>query len=183
MDEMINHLTSAARPTAALVRDLREEELPLPTPCAEYDVRGLLTHMEWVAETFETMAARQPRPEQGEYAGDFPDRIERTLTAWSKPQAWEGETPFGMPMAAAAHLLLIDLVVHGWDLARATGRPYAQDAGAVEEALGFAEQMAPMGRAQGAFADEVVVRADAPALDRLLGLTGRDPGWTAPITD
>ncbi|MEU7892026.1 TIGR03086 family metal-binding protein [Nonomuraea sp. NPDC049152] len=178
MDDMLKHLTSASRSTVALVRDLSEEELALPTPCADFDVRRLLAHLEWVAEMFESMAAKGPRPEQGEYTGDFPERMGRALAAWSEPEAWEGESSVGMPMATTAHLLLVDLIVHGWDLAAATGRPYQQDEQAVEKALAFTEQMAPMGRAKGAFGRQVEVPGDAAALDRLLGVTGRDPAWT-----
>ncbi|MFE3453804.1 TIGR03086 family metal-binding protein [Nonomuraea sp. NPDC059194] len=178
MDDMLKHLTSASQPTVALVRDLGEEELALPTPCADYDVRRLLAHLEWVAETFEAMADKAPRPEQGDYTGDFPERMGRTLTAWTEPGAWEGESPYGMPMSATVNLLLVDLIVHGWDLAAATGRPYRQDEEAVEKALAFTERMAPMGREKGAFGEEVEVPGDAPALDRLLGVTGRNPAWT-----
>ncbi|MFD1933469.1 TIGR03086 family metal-binding protein [Nonomuraea mangrovi] len=178
MDDMLKDLTSASLPTVALVRDLSEEELALPTPCAAFDVRGLLTHLEWVAETFESMAAKGPRPEQGEYTGDFPERMGRTLTAWSEPAAWEGESSIGMPVAATVNLLLVDLIVHGWDLAAATGRSYQPDGQAVERALAFTRQMAPMGRERGAFGDEVEVPGDATDLDRLLGVTGRDPAWT-----
>ncbi|NUO55283.1 MAG: TIGR03086 family protein, partial [Hamadaea sp.] len=154
-------------------------QLGLATPCSEFDVKGLLNHLEWVAEMFESVGRGGPRSEQGPYAGDFPDRAERMLAAWSRPEAWEGTSAAmgGLPMTSLAHMWLVDMVVHGWDLARATDQPYEPDADAVARALDFTDQMAEMGRQRGAFGPEVPVPADAPAFDRLLGLIGRDPSW------
>jgi uncharacterized protein (TIGR03086 family) len=72
--------------------------------------------------------------------------------------------------------------VHGWDLAVATGRPYTPDPAAVGVCIDYAHQFAaaaPEAR-DSIYGPEVPVPADAPALDRLLGLTGRDPHWTPP---
>jgi uncharacterized protein (TIGR03086 family) len=69
--------------------------------------------------------------------------------------------------------------VHGWDLARATGQPWSPPVAAAEESLAFAPGMLTSDY-QGdgkAFAPRVPVPDTAPPLDRLLGLSGRDPGW------
>ena len=94
------------------------------------------------------------------------------------------ETPTG-PMALQDHIDGVasgDLVVHGWDLARATGQDDTMDPDEVAQMLPFAEGMPPEMRTPGAFGPGVVVfgpivelPADAPAQDRLLGLMGRDP--------
>lgn len=168
----------ATEQTADLVRAVGQERLGDPTPCAEFDVRGLINHLEWVAELFESLAEGGPRVEQGPYAGDFPERAGRTLAAWEKPRAWEGMSPaMGMPMTTLAHMFLVDMVVHRWDLARAVGEPYGPDVEAVARALGFTERMVEMGRKRGAFGPPVAVPEDAPPFDRLLGAIGRDPGW------
>ena len=68
--------------------------------------------------------------------------------------------------------------MHGWDLARATGQPYAPDDSVVLAALGFASGFEPPTEAgAGPFGPPVPVPSSAPALDRLAGATGRDPGW------
>jgi uncharacterized protein (TIGR03086 family) len=92
-------------------------------------------------------------------------------------------TPFGtrVPGSAAKHIRLVELLTHGWDLARATGQPWSPPAAAAEESLIFAPGMLTADY-QGdgkAFGPRVPVPGAAPPLDRLLGLSGRDPGWMA----
>jgi uncharacterized protein (TIGR03086 family) len=179
MEDMMPLMTHATERTAGLVRAIRQEQLGLPTPCAKFDVKDLINHLEWLAEMFESLARKGPRTEQGAYAGDFPERAERMLAAWSRPEAWEGISPaMGLPMPALAHMYLVDIVVHGWDLARATGQEYEPDPEAVSRALHFTDQMVEMGRQRGAFGPPVPVPVDAPPFDRLLGVIGRDPSWT-----
>lgn len=172
-------MTRATQRTAELARGVRQEQLGSATPCAEFDVKGLLNHLEWVAEMFESVGRGGERPEQGPYAGDFPDRAGRMLATWSRPEAWEGTSPAmgGLPMTVLAHMWLVDMVVHGWDLARATDQPYEPEPEAVTRALAFTDQMVEMGRSRGAFGPPVPVPSDAPAFDRLLGVIGRDPSW------
>ncbi|NUP64218.1 MAG: TIGR03086 family protein, partial [Nonomuraea sp.] len=172
-------MTRATERTTGLVRGVREEQLGRATPCAEFDVKGLLNHLEWVAEMFESVGRGGPRTEQGSYAGDFPERAERMLAAWSRPEAWEGTSPAmgDLPMTTVAHLWLVDMVVHGWDLARGTEQAYEPEPEAVSRALVFTGRMVEMGRQRGAFGPPVPVPDDAPPFDRLLGLIGRDPSW------
>lgn len=171
-------MTRATERTAGLVRAVRGDQLGLSTPCAKFDVKDLINHLEWVAEMFESLARKGPNVDQGPYAGDFPERAERTLAAWSRPDAWEGTSPaMGLPMTALAHMYLVDLVVHGWDLARATGQEYEPDLGAVSRALRFTEQMVETGRQHGIFGPPVPVPDEAPVFDRLLGVIGRNPAW------
>ncbi len=173
-------MTRATERTASLVRAVRQEQLGFSTPCAKFDVKDLINHLEWVAEMFESLARKGPSVEQGPYAGDFPERAEGTLAAWSRPEAWEGTSPaMGLPMTVLGHMYLVDMVVHGWDLARATGQEYEPDAEAVSRALQFTDQMVEMGRQRGAFGPPVAVPGDASLFDRLLGVIGRDPAWTA----
>jgi uncharacterized protein (TIGR03086 family) len=79
-----------------------------------------------------------------------------------------------------------DLVIHGWDLARATGQEHQLDPEEVERMWPEAQEMDERMRTPGAFGPGIVVfgpvvdvPADAPISDRLLGLLGRDPYWVA----
>jgi uncharacterized protein (TIGR03086 family) len=72
-----------------------------------------------------------------------------------------------------------EVVVHGWDVAVATGHDFACDEELLQVAYGFAQAAAardPNGT-PGLFGPPVAVPDDAPLLSRLLGLTGRDPSW------
>ncbi len=100
----------------------------------------------------------------------------------------EVPTPVGS-MTLADHIDQVasaDLVIHGWDLARATGQEHRLDPVEVERMWPAAQQIDERLRTPGAFGPGVVVYgpvvevpADAPVADRLLGLVGRDPYWTA----
>jgi uncharacterized protein (TIGR03086 family) len=87
-----------------------------------------------------------------------------------------------MPGDMSLSMILWEYVVHGWDLARATGQAWSPDPAAAQAALDFAPGMlTPDFQGEGkAFGPPVPVSADAGPLDRLLGLSGRDPDWTPP---
>ena len=97
-------------------------------------------------------------------------------------------TPVGT-MTLAEHIDQVaseDLVIHGWDLARATGQEHQLDPEEVERMWPAAQEMDERMRTPGAFGPGIVVfgpvvevPADAPMSDRLLGLLGRDPYWVA----
>lgn len=97
-------------------------------------------------------------------------------------------TPMGT-MSLAEHIDGVaseDLVIHCWDLARATGQDHELDPAEVERMWPGAQQIDERMRTPGAFGPGIVVFGpvvevpdDAPTADRLLGLLGRDPHWTA----
>ncbi len=114
----------------------------------------------------------------------LPDQLRNLASAWEDPTAWEGQTVAGglaMPAEVAGLVALDELVLHGWDLARATGQPYEVDPGSAQAVLQFTTQAAQpqesAGR-EGLFGPVVEVGEDAPVFDRALGLSGRDPAWT-----
>ncbi len=76
-------------------------------------------------------------------------------------------------------MILWEYQVHGWDLAAATGQPWRPDHACLESSLAFAPAMlTPDFQGEGkSFAPAVAVPADAPPLERLLGLSGRSPSW------
>jgi len=97
-------------------------------------------------------------------------------------------TPVGT-MTLAQHIDQVaseDLVIHGWDLARATGQEHQLDPAEVERMWPAAQEMDERMRTPGAFGPGIVVFGPvvevpehAPVSDRLLGLLGRDPYWVA----
>ena len=75
-----------------------------------------------------------------------------------------------------------ELVIHGWDLARATGQPFDCDTQALEACWELLAERATADQEAGdddPFGPAVDVPADAPLLDRLIGLSRRKPSWTA----
>ena len=85
-----------------------------------------------------------------------------------------------LPGQVAGLVVLDELVVHGWDIARATGQPFDCDAATLGEVESTVEQVrgGNHGDLPGLFGPVVAIAGDADALDRVLSLTGRDPGWS-----
>ena len=85
-----------------------------------------------------------------------------------------------MPAPAIAAVALNEVLVHGWDVAVATGQEYRPDPAAAEACLQLAVEFGANPEARNSIYGPVVpVPDDAWVFDRLLGQTGRDPGWTS----
>lgn len=119
---------------------------------------------------------------QGEWKGRLEAQIEGIVIAWSEPNAWEGTTQMGGPMQLPAStiggMILGELVVHGWDLARASGQHPTWDDQLLDFVFQDLQMTAEQGRDMGIYGDQVQVPNTAPVLDQILGLTGRDPAWS-----
>jgi uncharacterized protein (TIGR03086 family) len=187
-------LGPAARRVGALVGDVRDDELGQPTPCPGMTVGDLIDHIGTLSAAFTATAQKRtagrgatPRAPSADHLGTgWRDHVGRELAtlaaAWREPSAWEGMTSAGgvdLPGSVAGVVALDELLVPGWDVAVATGRPYDVPADEAEAAIGFASSFgAPRDGAP--FGPIVPVPSGATALDRLLGLTGRNPEWRAP---
>jgi uncharacterized protein (TIGR03086 family) len=188
-------LEPAARRLGALVAAIDDGQLGGPTPCPDYRLGDLLEHVGGFAQAFRAAAAKELGDESGggpsgdasRLPNDWRTRIPQDLVAmaaaWRDPDAWTGMTRAGgvdLPGEVAGLVALDELVVHGWDVARASGQAYDADPGEVEAVRGFVTPMAegPPEQRAGLFGPPVPVADDAPELDRLIGLTGRDPAWT-----
>ncbi len=86
------------------------------------------------------------------------------------------ETPFGaMPGGNFIMVPITDMIIHGWDLAKATGQDATIDNALAELGIQVLSPAIAQGREGGFFGPEVSVAASASAHDRLLGLSGRTP--------
>jgi uncharacterized protein (TIGR03086 family) len=189
-------LTPAAARVAAVVAAVGDEQLDAPTPCPAFRLGDLLEHVSALSRAFTDAANKTtaadagfpPEPDAARLGADWRTRIPEELAtlaeAWKDPSAWSGMTRAGgidLPGEIGGLVALDELVVHGWDVARASGQPYECDAASLEASLEFVSQFSgPRSEADrgGLFGPVVEVPEDASELDRLIGLTGRDPGWT-----
>lgn len=183
----------AAAPMSKLIRSVSPEQLTAPTPCAEFDVRALLNHLLFWGPSLAGAARKQtvdpPAATESEVdlvAGDWSAALDTYLddlaAAWRDPSAWQGTThvagPAELPAPLIGGMVVTELTVHSWDLSRALHLTPAWDDDLLRFAHDHLEATAPMGRDMGAFGPEVPVAPTAPLLDRLLGLSGRDPHWS-----
>ncbi|MBL1075866.1 TIGR03086 family protein [Nocardia sp. 2] len=184
----------AAAPLLKIIRNITGDQLGNPTPCAEFDVRRLLNHLLFWGPSLEGAARKEsvPPPAEneaevdllsGDWAAALESQLDRIATAWSAPAAWQGMTHMGSPMELPAPLIggmvVGELMVHAWDLARATGQDPQWDADLLAYAYRETAATAEQGRQMGIYGPEVPVPETDPLLSRLVGVTGRDPHWTA----
>jgi uncharacterized protein (TIGR03086 family) len=184
-------LAPAADRVAGLLAGISDDRLGAPTPCAETTIGDLLSHLLGLSAAFRGGAEKAPDvgppptsgppPLEPDWRTALPACLDALVTAWRAPAARAGVTSVGgveLPAAVAAVVALDELVLHGWDLARATGQPYDADPADIDACLEFVAAAARPEGVPGLFGPPVPVPADAPALHRLLGLSGRDPAWS-----
>lgn len=178
---------------ARLAAEMTQEQLDRDTPCPGLAVHHMLGHLGGLAVAFRDAGRKDLGvttdtnpgsvvPDIGpDWRETLPKVLDELAEAWRDPAAWTGETRAGgvtLPGAVAGAVAADELVVHGWDLARATGQEYEPDEVALRAAYGFlAAAAANSGPGEGVFGPVVPVPDDAPLLDRVIGLSGRDPGW------
>jgi len=184
-------LTPAARRMAQFVDAVPDGFLGQPTPCEHYTVGDLLDHIAGAAVAFAAAASKEPLAggpagDAANLGPDWRERIEGNLgilaDAWSNPDAWTGMTCVGgvdLPGDVAGVVALDELIIHGWDLATATGQPAAYDGAELEAVHAMVQRFRSSG-IDGLFGPVVAVPSDAPLLDRIVGLAGRQPGWLPP---
>jgi uncharacterized protein (TIGR03086 family) len=174
-----------------LLTGVGPEQWSRPTPCDAWNVQQLVDHV----ISGQRLAAHALRGEPAQSASGTPSTenyadeavaayqasASDLLAACSQPGALERvvTVPAGtVPGAVVVHLRTTDTIVHGWDLARATGLSFDVPSDLAEGALAFSRpriEGMPPGRRT--FAPPRPIADDAPAIDRLVALLGRDPAW------
>ncbi|MEU7824172.1 TIGR03086 family metal-binding protein [Catellatospora sp. NPDC049133] len=181
-------LRESADVAVPVLQGVTDDQLDAATPCAEFRVGDLVNHLFQVVVNFQALARREPADFAGtpdvlgtDWRARFATETEKLIAAWSDESALEGVSPgMGLPQPAVGRMALLDLTLHPWDLAVATGRPYAPSPAAVEELLVMVGEMGPTAREWKVFGEPVPTAADADPFTRLLGQAGRDPGWRRP---
>ncbi|MBA0127621.1 TIGR03086 family protein [Haloechinothrix sp. YIM 98757] len=185
----IDDLAAALGAVGDLVADIRQDQWSALTPCPEWQVRDLVNHMVIGSRLFTGIlrgaAAAAPGaldPKAGEKLGDDPasthgEAAGDLLAAFRQPGVLEStfEVPVGtVPGIVAVHLRVVEELVHGWDLARATGQQLRFPDEIVERALEFTRgKLADVPPDRSPFGPPQPVPDDAPPVDRLAAILGR----------
>ncbi len=180
---------------AHLLDRITPEQDKLPTPCDDFDVITLRRHLLGWLGYFDAAVADPSgteRPDPSGFSGpDEPGAViaQLTTTIRSALAAGVATVPVNVPLLGGAYpgtvvidLLLVETLGHGWDLSRATGRPWNPHPQASEHALTALKGIIqPEYRGPGLpFGPEITIDGDASPLDRLVAFTGRGPAWTPP---
>jgi uncharacterized protein (TIGR03086 family) len=182
-------MSEAAATVARAVRASAGADLAGPTPCGDWDLRTLVQHFVGTSGAFVRAGrdkALDPADpwgsdavlEESDWAGQLADQVEAAGQAWSRSEAWTGAVEGAqMPAPAVGELGLIELMLHGWDVARAGDQVLTVSAELGAELLRCLEPTLEQGRQFEVYGSPVSVPQDAAAFERALGLAGRDPNW------
>ncbi|MFE2046401.1 TIGR03086 family metal-binding protein [Streptomyces sp. NPDC059477] len=184
----VTAFTEVVDTVACLVEAVQEQQRSASTPCTEWNVQQLIDHLVAGQRAFAVVMGAE-LPVAVPDADAAPEPLKDTfrtsaaalVSAFETPGALERmvQAPIGeVPGAVALHLQTVEHLVHGWDLARSIGQKALFDDTTVEREIEFARgllEQLPSG--PGApFAPYRNAPEDAPALDRLAALLGRDIG-------
>ena len=186
-------LAPACAEAARVVAGVRDDQLNDPTPCEGTSVAGMLDHFVGFTLAFRLGAEKQPQSGGPSASAEhlapdwrtrLPEQLHALVAAWRDPAAWEGVTEVGgvqLPGGAMGVVAVNEVLVHGWDLAAATGQNYRADPASAQRCLEFVVDFAagaPEAR-NAMYGPVVPVAGDAPVMDQLLGQTGQGPGPVA----
>ncbi|MGY1623822.1 TIGR03086 family metal-binding protein [Geodermatophilus sp. SYSU D00965] len=192
-DDTLAPLATALDGTGQLVAAVTPDQWDAPTPCTDWTVRQLVNHLVGGNRLVVRVLRGKPLPPMDQLGrrasvdqlGEDPaashrDSADQLLAALREPGVLERAhtLPAGtLPGPALVHLRTVETLVHGWDLARATGRPAPFPDELAEPELAFSRDL--LGRLpedRQPFAPSRPVADDAPAIDRLAALLGRSVG-------
>ena len=151
-----------------VLRGLTADDQPKPTPCADFTCHALAVHvMDSIVLVGAMVGAEVRRPETGSLESKVSDMAEQAISAWRR-QGLDGETGLG------PSILAVEFLLHGWDLAQASGQTLVAADPLVDYVRELAEPIVQGGRGT-TFADEVEPESGTGALERLAAYAGRSP--------
>jgi uncharacterized protein (TIGR03086 family) len=172
----------AAAVADSVIAAVKPDQLDDPTPCTEWSVRQLINHVVTGNLMFTSMVTGGPRPDRNQdQFGDDPLGAFRA-TARDLRAAFSAEgaldriypTPFGEdPGTVLVNMLAIEMSIHAWDIAKATGQSTDLDPELAEWGLHSARGALPADRAGSPFGTEQPAPEGATAADRLAAFAGR----------
>lgn len=185
-------IAAGAAEAARVAAGITDDQLATAaTPCPGMNTRALVNH--WVAYAgtgMELRARRVAYPDDlaerdftaaPDWAAAFGTQLDKAVAAWSDPAAWQGDIDMGgqpTPAAEIAKMLYMELLLHGWDVARATGQTFHADAESGALLLDIVTEQAAMYRQYDGFGEPTAVAADASDFEKAVALSGRDLNWS-----
>ena len=186
-------MTTACEGTAELLGHVRDDQLTAATPCGAMNLGAVIAHIGGLSRAFDAAARKEfgeltdTPPEMGDgpeddWRASYPQSLARLAQAWREPAAWDGMSRAGgvdFPADVGGMIALTEVVVHGWDVAVAAGLPYDVPDDILTAVRDHVASFSGGEPIEGLFGAAVPVSDDAPLLDRVVALTGRDPAWAS----
>ncbi|MGH7920062.1 MAG: TIGR03086 family metal-binding protein [Candidatus Dormibacteraceae bacterium] len=173
-------LALAGAAAGAMIDGVRDDQWSAPTPCEGWTVADLVQHLVQGNLGFvRALGGAVETASTPDRRAAFHASLAALLEAFGRPGVLEETVtvPFGsVPGAAALHLRVTELLVHAWDLARATGQTLDVSPELAEQELSFSRaKLLQLPPDRSPFGPPQPIAEDAPAMDRLAALLGRRP--------
>ncbi|GAA3057972.1 TIGR03086 family metal-binding protein [Pseudonocardia yunnanensis] len=177
-------LTPACRRMIDLLAGITDDQLRLPTPCTEYTVGGLIEHVDQVSHGFSTLGHQDTGSEAtaAHFGPGWRDSVTQHVQelgkAWDDPVAWQGSTNLsGLELSNElwGKIAFTELVVHGWDIAKATGQPFDLPEPTLRACLDHVAVFVPNAPIPALWDSPVDVEPGATLIERIVAITGRTP--------
>jgi uncharacterized protein (TIGR03086 family) len=173
-----------------LLAGVADDQLIGPSPCTDYTVGDLIEHVDQVCHGFSTLAHQDTGGQQGTGSGAgathfgpgwrdaVAQHVQELSKAWDDPVAWQGTTNLsGLDLSNErwGKIALTELVVHGWDIAKATGQPFDLPEPTLRACLDHVAEFIPNAPIPALWDSPVDVAPDATLIERIVAITGRTP--------
>jgi uncharacterized protein (TIGR03086 family) len=187
-DETVIDLQGVSQAIAVLVGGIESTQLALSTPCTAYSVADIVDHLDHVALLFaaiaigdlDTVGAIATNPGTAHTHPQWSEEVPRHLgalgVAWARPSAWIGTTDIAgadLPNPLWGRIVLTELVVHGWDIATATGSSLHLPEEALLPCLDHVIAFVPNAPVPGLWGPSLEASPEATVLEQILAITGR----------
>lgn len=185
--DLLDALDRTFKHAHSVIAGVRADQHGDPTPCTEWTVRDLMTHMIGVVAGIGAAASAAGAPPAGpppefelaeDPAAQFEAAAAATLEAWRTPGVLESTVNAGagpLPGQVYAGINLLDTATHAWDLAVATGQDRTLPDDVAVAALEASRQMITDPVRSGRFGPEVAIAAGATPTEQLVAYLGRTP--------
>jgi uncharacterized protein (TIGR03086 family) len=183
---ILDGLARASGVVGDLIDRIAADQWTAPTPCSEWSVRDVVDHLVGMNLVLVAMFEDGPMPARGadrlgaDPAGAYRRSAAALQAAAVRPGVLEQSRTSAVGVATGVERVswrIVDLLVHGWDLAQATGVAAELPDDLAEQALTFARAQLPGQPRAGRFGDPQPIADDAPAIDQLAALSGRPVPW------
>ena len=183
-------LKPACEAMIEVLHGVGDDKFDNASPCSDYTVGDLINHVDQVARGASALAARDEDEMQRaatvvdagtldrDAVGTVVEHVRAVGLAWDDPAVWQGEA--GVPGSDLSNetwgkIALTELVVHGWDIARATGQPFDLPEHTLQACFDHVVDFIPNAPVPGLWGPPVAVASDARLLDRIVAINGRTP--------
>ena len=179
MPNPIDLYGAAAKSTSRIIAGVKASQLGDPTPCDEWNVQALIEHIvggTGMASGSLSGVGPEPPPQGATSAAAFEAGAAKVLDSANAPGALDATVPSplgDMPGGQFLSAFFMETLVHGWDLAKATGQSTDMPADLAETCYAMFDPTADEMRKAGVFGPRVQVASDAGTQAKLLAALGR----------